>query len=118
MANSDHIPIGKPVDPIFPLLAAHRRSLCERDNAIEAATSAAEEDATDPLFVRETRDLEALIATAPTTIAGLHALIAHLAGYTTARNQLPDGPEEDLNGSTTGLLVTLSRALAKMGAVT
>jgi hypothetical protein len=101
-------------DPIFAPLAAHRRSLCERDNAIEAATSAAEEDATDSLFEKETADLEVLMATEPTTVAGLQAMLLHLAGYVTAGNQLPDGPEEDLTGSTTGLLVTLSRALDKI----
>jgi hypothetical protein len=101
-------------DPIFTLLAAHRRSLCERENAIEAATSAAEEDATDPLFEQETEDLEALMATEPTTIAGLHAMLSHLAGYVTTGHQLPDGPEDDLNGSATGLLVTLSRSLDRI----
>jgi hypothetical protein len=115
MADSDHIPFIH--DPIFPVLAAHRRSLCERDNAFEAATSAAEEDATDTLFEQETIDLEALMATAPTTIAGLHAMLSHLAAYVTAGHQLPDGPEDDINGSTTGLLVTLSGALDQIRSV-
>jgi len=97
-------------DPIFPVLAAHRRSLCDRDNAIEAASSAEEENATDALFKKETEDLEALMRTEPTTIEGLQAMLAHLAGYVAAGYQLPDGPEGDINGSTTGLLITLSRA--------
>jgi hypothetical protein len=114
MAESDHIPFNKPADPIFAVLAAHRRSLCERDNASEAATSQEEEDATLPLWQKETEDLEALMRTEPTTMAGLHAMLAHLAGYVAAGYQLPDGPEDDVNGSTTGLLLTLSRAFDRV----
>jgi hypothetical protein len=101
-------------DPIYAALAAHRRSLCERDNACEAATSADEENATDLLFQKETEDLIALMGTEPTTIEGFQAMLAHLAGYVAAGYQLPDGPEGDINGSTTGLLIILRRAFDKV----
>jgi hypothetical protein len=47
-------------------------------------------------------------ATSPTATA--ISLVSHLAEYVREQHQLPDGPEDDINGSTTGLLTTLSRA--------
>ena len=111
MTKANHDPTTS--DPIIALVEAHKRSLLERDSALAGATSAAEEDATDPLFERETKDIEALMRAEPATIAGLYAMISHLADYAMV-HQLPDGPEQDLNGSTTQLLATLSRALDKI----
>jgi hypothetical protein len=88
--------------------------LFQRNNACNAATSAEYEDTIfDPLFERETKDV-ALMRREPTTIAGLYAMVSHQPDYIKEHYQPPDGPEDDINGSTTGLLVTLSRELDKI----
>jgi hypothetical protein len=96
-------------DPIFALIKTHEQSLAEREKAVAAATSTEQEDAAEPLFEQETKDLKALMRQSPTTFPGLHAMVAHLVDYT-KEHRLP-------YGSTTDLLLTLAIALDNIRSV-
>jgi hypothetical protein len=80
-------PAAKHEDPIFDAISHHDErfrlfcALSDRHDVEGRPETKADKAATEVASTAETEAVEALIATAPQTIAGLRAAIEHLAKY-------------------------------------